>query len=232
MALLESVVMAQPGRRAQLQFCLAEMNFSVQFPDGTVKEYKVDPGVTTLLQLKRMLAVDSKIAVESQVLNGREPLIYDGGLLPDLGVRPKDVLVLTAKPPRVAGAGHQIFVKTLTGKQLVLDVSPQTTVLEAKQEIQRLEGIPPDQQRVIFSGKHLSDNGSLLADAGVKREDTVHLVLRLKGGPWTFNLFATWLCVLTAFIVSREPGRAGEISANGKMIQLSQGLERLKRIAS
>lgn len=80
----------------------------------------------------------------------------------------------------VPGGGFEVFVKTLTGKTITLYLDATSTIDAAKSDIEDQEGIPADQQRLIFSGKQLED-GRTLGDYTIQPQSTLHMILRLRG---------------------------------------------------
>jgi len=77
--------------------------------------------------------------------------------------------------------GMQVFVKTLSGKTISVECEPDESIESLKAKIMEKEGVPPDQQRIIFGGKQL-DTQKNLSDYDIDDDDTLHLVLRLRGG--------------------------------------------------
>ncbi|VAH05910.1 unnamed protein product [Triticum turgidum subsp. durum] len=113
----------------------------------------------------------------SDTIDNVKAKLEDGRTLADYNVQKESTLHLVL---RLRG-GTTIKVKTLTGKEIEIDIDPTDTVDRIKERVEEKEGIPPVQQRLIFAGKQLADDKTA-KDYNIKGGDVLHLVLALRGG--------------------------------------------------
>ena len=162
----------------------------------TPKIIEVEPSdnigvVKAKVQEKMGIPVD-----QQRIIFRRFKEILDDELVADCGIIPYDNskdakmqhTALLYVRPHWQQRSVQIFVKTLTGATITLEVKASDSIADVKIMIQNSEGIPPDQQRLIFGGEQMQDHW-LLSDTWIEKESTLHLVLRLRGMISNFTQF-------------------------------------------
>ena len=180
------------------------MQIFVEISTGKTVTLEVKPG-DTIYHVKTKIQDKESIPQEEQRLFFVAKQLEDGRTSSDYNIQKESTFDLIIHVP----GNTQILVKTPTGKTLVLKVKPSYTGYDVKTHIEEEEGIPPEEQHIIFTGKEL-ENDRTLSDYSIHNESTLRVVRRLRGGLPIFVLNMSQkatrleICTLNGIIIGNN----------------------------
>ena len=148
----------------------------IKYPDTTIEKIKTDiykTGIEFLEDIQNNSIKNTSDIIYNIIYNNNK-IIFLNNILINFGIKNGDLIELTERDTFL------IFVRTLTGKTIFLNVDDYDTVLYLKYLIYLFEGIPFDQQRLLFKGKQLDDD-KMINKYNIQKESTLYLVLKLRG---------------------------------------------------
>ena len=147
----------------------------IKYPDSKIKIIKTDFCNTGYELIKQINPYNfDKLNLKHGLLY-KNKYISLSDLLVSFEIKNGDIIELIDRKT------FPIHIKTLTGKTVDINVAPFDNIEYIKSLYQDKEGVPPDQQRLIYNGVMLKDNKTIF-DYKIEKESTLHLVLKLRGG--------------------------------------------------